>query len=167
MTNENIHNELEQIAPNIARIRKMKDINQAVPENYFDELEENIFSQVMMDRALFKQMPDQHYFKNVEDAIYKEVRPLQKIRSTKIWLRYAASFVGIITVSLGLWKTNTFNNNSILENQYSNVSMDAFVDELSDNEMDNLYSLLNYNNSLQEPLDIEALIEGDLQSSLK
>lgn len=168
MNTNNIIEELEQVAPNVARLRKMNMNNKSVPENYFDEVEESIFSQVTMERALFKDNLESDYFKKVEKIMYDEVKPSRStMLSNKIWLRYAASFVGLILFSIGLWKTNYFFSTPNSDNQYSNVSLDIFVDELSDKEVDNLYSLLNYNSNLQDPLDFNALIDGDLELILK
>lgn len=168
MMTEDINKELEQLSPNVSRIRNMNINNQTVPTDYFEEVESYIYNQVILERALFKQVPDQDYFKKVEATLYSDVRPTKKAQASKnVWLRYAASFAGLIVLSVGLWKTNDYFSSSSIDNQYSNVSLDAFVDELSDMEVDNLYSLLNYNNSLQEPLDFDKLIEDDLESTSK
>lgn len=101
LKSNNIQKELAEIAPILATLPKRNNL--VIPEHYFDDVENEILSQLKLSdlKRSQLQIPDS-YFEDLEDKILHKVNnsPMVNTVTMHRWMRYVAAALVVVIMSI-------------------------------------------------------------------
>lgn len=144
-----IQQELAEIAPTLAALPKRN--HHVVPENYFDDVEEVIFSQLKLSDLKRKKVsvPDQ-YFEGLEDKILGTVNNNAKVKTFTIqrWVRYAAAASVVVVLSAVAFKY--FSINTAPNQMADSLEVNDYLQYLQQNVEDGDIEMMIDNGLVEE-----------------
>lgn len=144
-----IQQELAEIAPTLAALPKRN--NQAVPENYFADVEDEIFSQLKLSDLKRKQIqvPDR-YFDDLEDKILHNVKDISPIKTfhRPQWMKYAAA--ASVVMVLSIFALNYLSSNTAPIQVADSLEASDYLQYIEQNVEDGDIEMLIENGLIEE-----------------
>lgn len=151
---QNIHQELQSLAPNLAALDKKP--SGAVPDDYFESLEENVMAQIIVATSIPTQQEElpQDYFETFEDKMMAQLLPKETKPSPIIamptkttWSIYVGLVAASILLVFGWFVFKNPNTDPTADKAWAAIDESEYIDYIESNV---------------EDIDLHLLVEHDI-----